>query len=152
MAGQSFSWTEIALVAGAVALLVVLTTLSVQRTIDSWQRRRRSRRAERGESRARRLLERAGFTIEAEQLVHSWPVTYGQQVLSVSLKADYVVRRGKQRFVAEVKSGSVGANVVYGPTRRQLLEYQLAFRTNGVLLVDAGSAEVHEVTFPDLYR
>ena len=75
MAGQSFSWTEVTLAAAALALLAVLTTLLVRRSIDSWQRRRRGRRAERGERSARRLLERAGFTIEAEQLVHSWRVT-----------------------------------------------------------------------------
>jgi hypothetical protein len=59
-----------------------------------------------------------------------------------------LVRRGGGRYVVEVKSGAVAPRVQTPGTRRQLLEYQLAFDVDGILLFDADRRELHEVSFP----
>jgi hypothetical protein len=54
--------------------------------------------------------------------------------------------------VVEVKTGALAPKIETSATRRQMLEYRVAFDVDGVLLVDAESGTVHEVTFPTLDR
>jgi hypothetical protein len=54
------------------------------------------------------------------------------------------------RLVAEVKSGKIAASLACAATRRQLLEYRLAYDVDGVMLVDMAAGRVHEVRFPRL--
>jgi hypothetical protein len=68
----------------------------------------------------------------------------------VELRADYLVRRGSERYVAEVKTGRVAPCLSTAATRRQLLEYRLAYAADGVLLVDMEHKCIHEVEFPML--
>jgi len=137
---------------GVLALLLsgVLFWLwqSLARAWDTRQRRRRAVLARRGELSARMLLRELGYAIEAEQPEQPWPVVAGGEVFEVVLRADYLVRKGGERYVAEVKTGDLVASLRHGPTRRQLLEYQLAYRASGVLLVDVLSACVLSVEFP----
>jgi hypothetical protein len=67
--------------------------------------------------------------------------------LSIALRADYVVERRGRWFVAEVKSGETAPSLETPATRRQLLEYRIAFAVDGVLLVDAERDTVHEVIY-----
>lgn len=115
-----------------------------------WRKRRLARRARFGELEAARLLEKQGYVIEAEQAAAPWPVSVGGELCSITLRADYLVRRGRERFVAEVKTGALVASIRHGPTRRQLLEYQLAYAVHGVVLVDVLSGALMSVRFPAL--
>lgn len=112
--------------------------------------RRRNRRAQRGEADAEALLEAAGYTV-LERQVGAWTVMVvdGEEV-EVSVRADLWVGRGSRRYVAEVKTGRAAPDPTLPATRRQLLEYQLVFRPDGLLLVDVEAGEVHEVSFPDI--
>ena len=64
---------------------------------------------------------------------------------AASLRCDLVVTRAGRRFVAEVKTGALAPRLDHAPTRRQIVEYLLAFDADGVLLVDAERDEVREV-------
>ena len=64
------------------------------------------------------------------------------------MRADLIVSRAGRRYVAEVKTGAVAPDVRHAPTRRQLLEYQHAYRADGVLLVAPEAGTVREVLFP----
>jgi hypothetical protein len=115
------------------------------------QRRRLTRSRERGalgEVRAEVLLRRLGFTILGRQVA----VTYGLGVdgveVPVDLRADYVVADRGRRYVAEVKTGTFAPRLETAATRRQLLEYRIAFDVDGVLLVDAEAERVRLVEFP----
>ena len=107
-----------------------------------------NQRGQRGERHAERLLRRAGYTIQARQLRREYAVEVGSETLEVVLQADYVVERGGQRLVAEVKTGRQAPRFEHADTRRQLLEYQLAFEVDAVLLVDVESGGMREVRFP----
>ncbi|AKV00642.1 hypothetical protein AKJ09_07305 [Labilithrix luteola] len=138
----------------ALALLVLLVLLG--RAFSAWRRSRRARwrarRAVEGEARAARWLADQGYRVlgaqvEAEHAVH----VDGEPVL-VGLRADYVVERDGHRFVVDVKTGSQAPRIETPATRRQLLEYRVAFDVDGVLLVDAEEGRIHTVTFPRVER
>ena len=135
----------------ASALVVWLGLRSVRA---KWRRgrgartlRARARRAQRAEQQAAGVLRSHGYQILGEQVDHSWQVGVGDDTLMVSLRADYLVRRGRRRFVAEVKTGALAPSVETAATRRQLLEYRLAYPVDGILLVDMEAITVEEITF-----
>jgi hypothetical protein len=137
-------------VAGAVALLALVQTLRL--ALRTWLPRRRlalaRARGALGEVRAEALLRRLGFTILGRQV----GVRYGLGVdgvrVPIDLRADYVVGARGRRYVAEVKTGTFAPRIETAATRRQLLEYRVAFDVDGVLLVDADLEQVRRIEFP----
>jgi hypothetical protein len=67
---------------------------------------------------------------------------------AIELRADLLVSRAGRRFVAEVKTGASAPRLQTPATRRQLLEYSVAYDADGVLLVDIDAQRIHEVRFP----
>lgn len=133
---------------GLVALLLVLLWLSSTRVArgNAW----RGRVARRAEEEAERALERLGYVVEARQVHQTFDLWIDGAPVEVWCRADLLVRRRRRRYVAEVKTGRV-ADPTHPDTRRQLLEYQLAFGVDGVLLVDMAERRVLEVGFPLLH-
>jgi len=138
-------------VVGAALLLSLLLFAMWRALARAWAtrgRRQRAHEARDGEVTARVLLGELGYAIEAEQPAQPWLVVAGERTFEIVLRADYLVSRRGERYVAEVKTGDLVASLRHGPTRRQLLEYQLAYRARGVLLVDVLRASVLEIQFP----
>ena len=142
---------EVLAFVAAGALLVAL----VQAIFHAWVRGARRRRilgrvtrAGVGEARAAEQLASLGFEILGAQVATEYPVTVDGEETLVSVRADYVVSRDDARYVVEVKTGSVAPRIATSATRRQLLEYRVAFDVDGVLLLDAEAGRLHEVTFP----
>jgi hypothetical protein len=131
----------------AVLLLWLGVMLAAWRR--GWQSRRRNRLAGAAEKRAERLLAAAGFEIIVEQPSTRWPVDVDGESLIVEIKADLLVRGPDGGLaVAEVKSGALAPDLRHGATRRQLLEYSLAFGVPEVLLVDMADEKIRVVAFP----
>lgn len=121
-----------------------------------WERTRlsrgsiaRQRVARRGESDAEILLSNEGFEVLDRQVTTTWRVWVDDEPVEVRSRADLLVGRHGLRFVAEVKTGGVAPDPCHPATRRQLLEYLLAFPVDGVLLVDMAERRVREVRFPE---
>lgn len=133
----------------ALAALLIgwLGSRWIARWLDRTHRRSRVRHALAGEARARILLEECGFEIEGAQVVHEYVLVCDGAELRVGIRADFIVRQWRRRYVAEVKTGKLATTLLHAPTRRQLLEYQHAFATDGVLLVDADLERIHWVEF-----
>lgn len=116
-----------------------------------WRRRtiaiRRERGAE-GELRAEEMLREMGYGIEGRQVGVSYDVQIDGEPVPIELRADYLVSIGDKRYVAEVKTGRSAPRIDTPATRRQLLEYRIAFDVDGVLLVNAETKRVHAVEFP----
>lgn len=136
-----------------VALLGVLVAVQTVRL--AWRDvrsrrvlRARARRAAAGERAAVGLLERAGYRIADQQVARTLEYGLDGAPCRVEVRADYLVERGGELFVAEVKTGKEAPKLSHRPTRRQLLEYAHAFGTEGVLLVDAEQGRVHRVRVP----
>jgi hypothetical protein len=109
----------------------------------------RQRRADEGEASAGGLLASHGWTIEGRQVSARYSLRVDGEAASILVRADYVVRRRGRRYVAEVKTGRIAPRLETASTRRQLLEYRLAFDVDGVLLVDADRERIAEVEFPE---
>jgi hypothetical protein len=136
----------------ALLALVVLVAVLIERIGRRWLRsrkaRRRGARAVRGEHDAETLLEELGFTVLDRQVPLVWTISVGDEDHEIELRADLVVEQDELRYVAEVKTGSAAPRVDNAATRRQLLEYRVAYDVDGVLLVDVDAGSVVEVEFP----
>ena len=93
------------------------------------------------------LLERNGYTVRDGQvraynvfLVDGEPVSY-------YVRADYLADKDGQVFVVEVKSGDTAPNPKHSATRRQLLEYQHVYQTDGLILADMREGVLLKVDF-----
>lgn len=144
---------RIALALAAVAaVLVAIVALSLARRWRGWrsgiEARRRGARAVQGERQAERLLERLGFEILERQMCLEWVIDCDGEEHVVELRADLLVERAGQRYVAEVKTGVAAPLLTNPATRRQLLEYCVAYQVDSVLLVDVEMGVVREVSFP----
>jgi hypothetical protein len=109
--------------------------------------RARARGAD-GEIRAEDILRRSGYRIVGRQVARRYGVGVDGKLVPIDLRADFLVARNRARFVVEVKTGRLAPRIDTPATRRQLLEYRLAFDVDGVLLVDAEADCVHCVVFP----
>lgn len=140
-----------------VALLLALAVgawgaLRVRRSWRALRLRLRMDRARRREALAEPLLERAGYAVLGAQLTATCPLLLDGERLEPTVRADYLVARRGRTYVAEAKSGPRATDPSDRATRRQLLEYTIAYDVDGVLLVDTESGVVRTVEFPTLRR
>lgn len=134
---------------GALAAMVVVGVVHRALTgLRGASRRARQRKAQRGEVDAERLLRSLGYRVVGRQVRQSFEVAVDGATLEVQLRADYLVQRGGEALVAEVKTGKAAPQLETAATRRQLLEYAIGFGTAAVLLVDMEQGLVKEVRFP----
>jgi hypothetical protein len=134
-------WIAFAALASLVALAQT-ARIAWGRIARRWTIRARARRAVDGELRAEPMLRRAGYEVIDRQLRGGWVVYADGEPLQVGLRADLLVTRAGRRYVAEVKTGKLAPRLDHAATRRQLLEYRMAFGVDGVLLVDAETERV----------
>ena len=118
----------------------------IRQGLASLKARRRARRWVAGEKRAAMLLERSGYRILDTQVATRLRVTWGDYDAELRLRADMLVERDGELLVAEVKTGNA-PDIGNPATRRQLLEYLIAFPVDGVLLVDAETGALGRVDF-----
>jgi hypothetical protein len=109
--------------------------------------RRRQRHAQRGEARAERLLKSSGYRILDRQVTAHWTLFVDGCPRTVRCRADLLVSKRNKRFIAEVKTGDFAPDPTLPATRRQLLEYQMAFPVDGVLLIDMVGNAIHRVSW-----
>ncbi len=100
-----------------------------------------------GEARAPQILREAGYRVIAHQPEAMHPLRIDGSTVTFPVRADFLVARGGQRFVADAKTGA-SARLSHRGTRRQLLEYALAYEVHGVLLVDADAGTVSRLELP----
>lgn len=111
-----------------------------------WLRKRRFVGAKRSEEKAANLLEQQGFHIVCRQPKASSLAYVNGMARTTTIRADFIARKGWRRYVVEVKSGRT-ASRLNARTRRQLLEYQLAFQPDSILLVDMSKNNYREISF-----
>lgn len=135
---------------GVVVAVTVLLTLALTLLVLRWLRRRGGARGRSrglaGERRARRVLERAGYRVLEQGVEGRAHVVVDGRRLETPLHVDYLVERSGERFLVEVKTGA-RRRATIDTTRRQLLEYCLAFGVDVVLLVDAEEGHIQRVSF-----
>jgi hypothetical protein len=131
--------------------LAVLLLWALVRTAGRALRRRRGLRRQRhghaGEQRGAALLEAAGWRVLEAHPPAELAVEVDGEPFGQPLQADYLCEQDSRTLPAEVKTGQA-ADLGARATRRQLLEYAVAYRSGATLLVDADAGTVAEVRFP----
>jgi hypothetical protein len=138
---------------GAVLVLGALLLVQSGRL---WALRRAPRRrlaehrrqGARGELVAERLLREHGYAVAERQVLTRYDLLVDGEAREVTLRADFLVERGGKTYVAEAKGGEVAGRLETIATRRQVLEYCLAFDVEGVLLVDSARGSISLVQLP----
>jgi CRISPR/Cas system-associated exonuclease Cas4 (RecB family) len=142
-------WIQVAFVVLLLLLAIALVGWWSAHTRTRRRNRARQRRATRGEELAESLVEALGMTVVERQAGRAWTLEVDGVEREVLSRADLLAEDAEGgRWVVEVKTGERAPDPALPATRRQLLEYLLAFEVEGVLLVDAETEEVHEVRFP----
>lgn len=136
----------LAVLVGALIALVIARVL--RRWRGSWRAVRRAARAGAGEDDAAVMLRGAGFRIVARQARIWWTPLVDGVPHETELRADYLVEFEGELLVAEVKTGDQAPKLETAATRRQLLEYHVAFAADGVLLVCPELGTIQRVVFP----
>lgn len=149
MSARTLGLVALAALLGAVVVGGWLSGV-LRRTLLAHRARQRMRRAIAGEDRTEALLARAGYVLLARQPRLTFPLLLDGDPRTVELRADWLVARGGRRFVADTKTGRRAPSLEHAPTRRQLLEYRVAYDVEGVLLIDAETDTIHEIVFPTL--
>lgn len=108
-------------------------------------------RAVEGEQAAGVFLHELGYDLLGSQVGAEYMVLMDGEERTIGIRADFLVEREGRRYVAEVKTGAVATKIETAGTRRQLLEYLVAFDVHGILLVDMDARRIHAVTFPSLF-
>ena len=99
------------------------------------------------EREAEKVLKKLGYTLLQRQPPGSyWAVVEGEP-MAVKVTGDLLVELKGKTYMAEVKTGKA-AKLDNAETRRQMLEYQLAFPVDGILLVDMDEKKVRTIRFP----
>ncbi len=145
---MNHAWAALAIVALAAALVALVLARLVRSWLGSWRARRRAARAGAGEHDGAALLRRAGFRIVATQPRTWWAPLIDGEPHETELRADYLVEARGELLVAEVKTGDQAPRLATAATRRQLLEYHVAFAVDGVLLVCPERGSIHRIEFP----
>jgi hypothetical protein len=134
-----------------VALFLALgvrTGLRLARGVLARRPARSRRIGEAGARRAIAMLLRERWTVLATEVMREGVVEVDGRLESFVVRADALVSRRGEVWVAEVKGGDDSSSVHDRATRRQLLEYAHVFGAEGVLLVDAHRGRIHVVRFP----
>lgn len=133
----------------AIVLGIIIGAAGLYWVYHRWQRwllRRRFLGAKRSEEKAADFLEQQGFTVIDRQPTATSLAYVNGKACTTTIRADLLARKGWRTYVVEVKTGRT-APKLRANTRRQLLEYQLAFQPDGILLVDMSNKKYREISF-----
>jgi hypothetical protein len=148
---QVNSSSQLVAVVGAVFVVVLLVGAWLETKWRTFRAKKAaSKLAKKGlkaEKEAETLLKKLGYNLLQRQPPASyWAVVDGEPQ-NVALSGDLLVELKGKTFLAEVKTGKA-VKLDHAETRRQLLEYQLAFGVDGLLLVDMEAKAIRKVRFP----
>jgi hypothetical protein len=140
------------LVWAAVVLLLLSAGLLVrvwwQEGLASRRSKKRLARAIKGEIEGEAFMRTLGYRVVAVQPEYVWDLMVDGKPAKVVLRPDLIVEKDGCRYVADVKTGRYAPDPLSSSTRRQLLEYFLALKVDGVLVVDIESRRIRSLEFP----
>jgi len=119
----------------------------LMKSIRRFKLKRQSKTSRRAESVAQHFLEQQGYKIIATQQRVPIVTKVDGREYQNHVKADFIVQKNGLKYVADVKTGAQVKKPTNADIRRQLLEYYLIYRTDGVLLVDMENNKIHNIEF-----
>lgn len=108
------------------------------------------KKAKRAEVKAASILKEHGYTIKNYQKHKKIKITINGKTEERSVYADFIVKKNFKTYIVEVKTGKQ-TNAAAGLVRRQLLEYYIVFKVDGILLLDMENIKLNMVEFDKNY-
>ncbi|MDD3538626.1 MAG: hypothetical protein PHP36_00085 [Atribacterota bacterium] len=128
-------------------ILSLFLYLKIKNLLNSKQAKKRAVISKRAEQKAEKWLKRNGFKIIERQQSRPLIIKAGTTRHRYQIRIDFLVKKNGQTYVVEVKSGSQNSHITNRETRRQLLEYFLAYQPYGIILFDMETKKFSEIKF-----
>ena len=128
------------------AFFGVICLLYIIKQYKRYKIKKRLKRAKTGESKAISLLKKQGFEILELQKENYYNILVDNKPYKASVKADMIVKKRNKIYVVEVKTGKKAPSPKLPATRRQLLEYYMVYKPDGLLLVDMEQKKIKSLT------
>lgn len=128
-------------------ILSLILYLKIRSFLNNKKAKKRSVISKKAEKTAEKWLKRNGFQIVEKQQSRPLIIQTGQTRHRYSIRTDFLVKKGGQKYIVEVKSGQKNSQITNRDTRRQLLEYFLAYQSHGIILFDMEHKKFLEVKF-----
>jgi len=114
--------------------------------------KKRMKKARKGELKAIELLQHNGYEVLDTQRQMQYNMIVDNKKYLISVKADMIVKKGKKMYIAEVKTGEKAPSANLSATRRQLLEYYMVYKPDGIILVDMEKQLLKKVEYSFIPR
>jgi len=137
----------IIIIALSGGLLSLVFYLKIRNYLNCKTAKKRSVSSKKAENKAEKWLKRNGFQIIDKQQSRPLIIKSGKAKYRYLIRTDFLVKKGGCKYVVEVKSGRKNSKITDRETRRQLLEYFLAYQTYGIILFDTYNNSFSEVKF-----
>jgi len=132
-------------ISGGIICLILFIKIS------NWLRAKRLRKrfskSRQAEKEAEKILRKNGYVIIDAQKSKPLLITIGDKIHRYLVRIDYLARKRGKVYVVEVKSGEKIPYITNRETRRQMLEYYLAYQPCGILLLNMKNKSISEVKF-----
>lgn len=128
-------------------ILSLFLYLKIKNLLNSRQAKTRVVSSKRAEQKAEKWLKRNGFKIIERQQSKPLVIKAGAKHHRYQIRIDFLVKKSGRTYVVEVKSGSQNRYITNRETRRQLLEYFLAYQPDGIILFDMENKKFSEIKF-----
>jgi hypothetical protein len=110
----------------------------------------RVHRAAEGEKNAKRYLLDHGFTILGEQVHISKKLTADGTTIPFTLRADFLVQKGRRKAIVDAKSGLIAADPKNPETRRRMFEYYYYYYVKEAYIYDDVRKTLKKIVFSDV--
>ncbi|MDD3030892.1 MAG: HK97 gp10 family phage protein [Atribacterota bacterium] len=137
----------IAIITLSGGLLFLVLYIKIRNYFNHQKAIQRSISSKKAEKKAEKWLKKNGFKIIEKQQSRPLIIKTGKTSHRYLIRTDFLVKKGGHKYVVEVKSGRKNSKVTNRETRRQLLEYFLAYQTYGIILFDMERNLFSEVKF-----
>jgi Holliday junction resolvase-like predicted endonuclease len=137
------------IIASVIIFILILIILKYKLS-EYFKKRKLKKRFERGknlENKARKFLQKKGFSIlkSQHQFYHKYSVN--GKMYSSEIIPDYIVKKNGKIYIVEVKSGRSAIAINNSNTRRQLLEYDFVINCDGIFLLDMENEKMELIKF-----
>ena len=129
------------------AVLALVLTTQIKKYIHSHRAVKRVLTSQRAEKGAEKLLKKHGFQILERQQTRPLIIKIGRRIHHYLIRIDFLVKKGNKKYIVEVKNGHKNSYITNRDTRRQLLEYFLAYQSCDIILLNMKNKKFSRIKF-----
>lgn len=133
-------------------IAVMWLIAKLQKTFESFKRKKRFKRGTEGEAEACLYLQKHGFSICRAQDETAASMLINGISHDYTVRADYVAVKKGKRCIVEVKTGKKAVDPLFSDTRRQLLEYAVVYKVDNIFLFNADDGILMKIDFPGVTK